>query len=210
MSMVAFSRYRVRVAVGVVAGLLPVLAGALPAAAATGSTTATIPIAVISITVSPGNVTFANCIEGNSLPGALGFPNGHCSTPTITITNTGAASHVFIQGTDATPLDGGTKWALCNPIPSDNLGGPACTGAPTGFAAFKPGADQFDMQNLANQGVGPLILTTPLCDNALPFTPCGAALANTAYMESVAMQGPTSSTDQSNSFSTTITWTATQ
>ncbi len=82
---------------------------------------------VRSITVSPATAAFSECEGGKSSQdtkstlGKLGFPNGQCSVGLtnpavypITITNTGIASYVYVNGTSASPADDGSQWALCN------------------------------------------------------------------------------------------------
>jgi hypothetical protein len=165
---------------------------ALPAAAATGATeTSTIPIAVLSITISPATSTFGTCSQGNSTPTGLGFPNGSCFAPGdltgITITNTGPAGHIFVQGGDAVPSDGGTHWTL--------------TGS-------TPGRDQYLLSTAGvpgNNG-GVLLTTSPQCDQAVTGTTCAAG-AGASFKEQLDLVGPSVSTDPSPSFSTQVTWT---
>src|SRR6516225_4803756 len=82
---------------------------------------------IVSVTVSPSSASFGGCAGGNasvntaSTSAALGFPNGHCSLGTpgahgsfpITITNTGVAASVYVNGGNAVPSDKGTDWGLC-------------------------------------------------------------------------------------------------
>ena len=68
-------------------------ATAVPAfAASSGSTTATVNVIqpVRSIIVQQPSVQFANCSGGNSTSSEIGFPNGTCTSPGVTINNTGA------------------------------------------------------------------------------------------------------------------------
>ncbi len=188
----------------------------LPAAAATGvppetipptagSVTATIPIAILSLTVSPSAVTYGNCTGGSSTPTALGFPNGTCHTNTvagrITITNTGAPGHIQVQGSDAVPKKGGKSWTLC---------WSTCSGFGLPGAA-NPGPDQFREFVVGGIGQGSVELRTfPQCDLAFRFGTgplCGSAAAGAAATESLGMTGPTSSTSPATSFTTTVTWT---
>jgi len=171
----------------------------MPAAAATGSVSATVNIAVISLTVSPGALTLGTCSGGNSTATQLGFPNGQCQGGPATITNTGAASHISLEGTNAVPFDNGTQWKLCpaGPLTLNGITLPTC--------APSPGQDQFTMavQGSQTQYVFP---TSALDGNFGAGS--GAATAGQSVTEAVALQGPSSSTDQSNSFTATITWIA--
>jgi hypothetical protein len=158
----------------------------------------TINVAVRSLTVSPSSVSVC------STQSPLTFPNGSCSTPTITITNGAAGGHIDIAGTNAVPSDQtGTSWALCVELTS-------CTGS-NGY----PGADQYREYNLVNPGAGTayqgLDLTTAgACDEVFD-EPSGFACSSSpgqTATEFVNLMGPASSTDQSPTFSASITWTA--
>ena len=165
-----------------------------PITAAAGSSateTSTIPIAVLSITISPATSTFGSCSEGNSTSTGLGFPNGQCIAPGdlsgITITNEGAAGHIFVQGGDAIPSDGGTHWTLVGSTPT---------------------RDQYLMATSAvpSNGGGVLLTTSPQCDTAFGGTTCAAA-AGASAKERLNLIGPSVSADTSPSFTTQVTWT---
>jgi hypothetical protein len=168
---------------------------ALPAAAASGSVATTVNIAMVSLTVSPGAVTLAQCSGGNSTPTRLGFPNATCTGGTVTVTNSGAGSHISMQGGNAIPSDNGTPWSLICPAST-----PQCATWST------PGADQFGLELIFPIGGGEFVLPTPQPD--VMFGTGGAATSGQSVPEPVDLWGPASSTDPSPSFTTTITWTA--
>ena len=179
---------------GVLVGVAVLGAAMGPAVSAEAGTsaveTSTIPIAVLSITISPTTSTFGSCSEGNSTPTGLGFPNGQCIAPGdlsgITITNEGAAGRIFVQGGDAIPSDGGTHWTLVGSTPA---------------------RDQYFMATSAvpNNGGGVVLTTSPQCDTAFGGTTCAAA-AGASAVERLNLVGPSVSTDTSPSFSTQVTW----
>jgi hypothetical protein len=198
------------------ASLLALLAGialAQPVEAG-NSIPVTIPVAVISVTVTSASpLVFGNCYGGNSTITALGFPNGICDTTgnPITITNTGAASNIQVQGTDANSGNGGTPWTLC----SGSFGGvgsaaPACTGL-IGAATVVPGPNQYAVNTGTLQHLlGTVLAKTPQCDSAFVLVQfpgaCGASAGQSAT-ELLFLSGPKSSTDGSASFTMTVTWT---
>jgi len=209
------SRKRARVVVGMLLAAAATVVFPLPVgglgvlplgvlASNTGSVTATIPIAVISLTVTPSTATFDNCDGGNSTAHALGFPNGSCSTILpLVVTNTGAASHIQVQGSDAAPSTGSPIWNLCFPGGSPKT--PACSG-PANF----PGTDEFSM-----------LYRVPFIGSSFPFSPLskepradqnfgvgGAAPAGATATEPLAIVGPFRSTNNSTSFTATVTWIA--
>ncbi len=220
------ARPRIRKRLALVVGLATLGATglfSLPAAAGTaGSVTATIPIAILSLTVSPSTVIYDNCQGGNSTAHALGFPNGDCNTagregvlplPTglpparafIIITNSGAGGHIQVQGSDAVPQGGGPHWTLCSQIRT-------CSGPGITARAKNPGADQFNEITRAEPtgSPGPELANTPQCDGAFKGgfgRDCGRALAGEAAAESLQVIGPASSTSPATSFTTTVTWT---
>jgi hypothetical protein len=177
-------------------------------AATTGSSTATIDVApeVLSLTVSPETVSFSSCTfytgTGSVSGSALQFPNGTCDVGTgaggaeddlvtggVTITNTGVAGDIDVNGADAIPSDDGTPWILQ----------PSTDGL--------PGVNQFNLWTawVYTTNLG----TTPACDDAFnaPDTGCGAT-AGQSQEEEIELRGPSSSTDTSSVFTTIITWTA--
>lgn len=194
-------------------GILVAIAGAvgvsclsaLPAAADSGSVGVTVNIAQISITVSPSTATLTGCSRGNSTPTQLGFPNGQCEGGAfITITNTGAGSHISVEATNAIPADNGTPWSLCT------FGGATPCSGPTITGVVAPGTDQFAM-TVQSASVPPLEGPQSLSTTLLPdghFGSGGAAAAGAMQKENTLLYGPQSSTDQSASFSTSITWVA--
>jgi hypothetical protein len=170
---------------------------------------------VVSVTVSPSSAAFGGCTGGNgsvntaSTPGALGFPNGRCwlGTPgdhgsfPVTITNTGVAADIFVNGAPAAPSDGGTQWGLCN------LGAnPAA--ACTGPGGKMPGANQYLVQNFAGANENTDGLTdTMSCDTEFAAGTC-SALQGDSQQEGLELTGPSSTADQSTRWTVTITWTA--
>jgi len=95
------------------------------------------------------------------------------------------------------PSAGTPNWTLCGP------GGTGCTGP-----AGAPGVDQFASVIFPPPlGTTRVDLTkTPQAD--LSFGAAGAAAANQAASEENDVTGPTTSTNTSLSFSTSINWTA--
>jgi len=145
--------------------------------------------------LSTSNVTFGSCSGGNNPASQLnmmGFPNGQCTSGPVTVTLSGNASSVSVTGTDATPIDNGRSWSLCGVDPS-------CT-------TSSPGVDQYSLQAIdsANQATHTNLGDTAACDAAFGCTGSGVT-SKTEYLQ---LTGPASSTDNSSSFSTTITWTA--
>ena len=145
----------------------------------------------------------ASAGSGNSLPDKLGFPNGICFAPAfysaataIIVTNTGAAGHIDITGSNAVPADNLTPWTLCDE-------GPSCTGP-----SNRPGQDQAAVRSLGVVGAvnGPFLSTNPQCDTAFSAGCAAATGQNTA--EFLQLTGPTASTDGSDTFTIHVTWTA--
>jgi hypothetical protein len=166
--------------------------GSAPAwSASSADVTATIPVLIKSVTISTRTLAFGRCSGGYSTGAGLGFPNGTCTTERVTVTNGSAPSTILVSGANATPSDGGKAWALC-----DGPGAPPCM-------LNAPGTDQFTEQDLAID-----LGLTPACDLNFASTPCGAAAPGQAKAESLRLYGPRSSTDQSTTFTTQITWTA--
>jgi hypothetical protein len=202
-------------AIGVAVSAVLLLAGApSPASAAADSSGATdaiidIDVPIRSVTVTPGEVTFAECSGPN--PAALTIPNGTCTVghsiggpPVggVTVTNTGYAGHILVNGSDAIPSDLGTHWTLCG-APQR----PACSGA------AGPGLDEFGMSVIGYLGGGMLAgvrLSDGLaCDRAFAIHPaCGAADHNASKVEQLRLIGPSASSNPSTRFTTRITWTA--
>ena len=170
---------------------------------------------IVSVTVSPSSARFGGCTGGNpsvdtaSTGGALGFPNGRCwlgapgshgSFP-ITITNTGVAATIDVSGAPAAPSDGGAQWGLCNLGPSPAV---TCSGS----GGKMPGKNQYLVQNFAGSSVNTSGLTDSMtCDTEFAAGSC-SAVQGVSQQEGVVLTGPTTSDDQSTSWTVTITWTA--
>jgi hypothetical protein len=170
---------------------------------------------VVAVSVSPSSTSFGNCSGGNgsvntaSTSGALGFPNGQCwvgkagsggSYP-ITITNTGVAAKIFVNGGNAVPSDSGTQWGLCNLGKSPAV---ACGQA----SGRLPGNNQYLLQNFAAGSVNTAGLTgTSSCDPEFAAGSC-AAVTGDAQQEGIEITGPELSSDTSTSWTVTIKWTA--
>jgi hypothetical protein len=164
---------------------------------------ATIPVAVRSLTVSPTSVTFGTCLVGTLSSTGLAFPNGLCTAPTaasdtvsnINVSNTGAPASVLVEVTNV--VTGGVNWS---PVSST------------------PGQDQFEMDNGA--ATTPFALT-PVCDgyftanmasgtnSAVSGSTCPVEVSSSASsLETLRLTGPSATTTQGTSFSTTVTWLA--
>jgi hypothetical protein len=196
-----------------------VLAGAVTASILTATASAdcggpcvpgvadeTIYVAVRSLTVTPN--VFSMCTAGTP----LNFPNGLCESAPITITNGGAGGRIEVSGGNAVPSDQVTNWSLCGAGGNSCTGTPVCTTAPGGLqlcGAAPPGVDQFE-QSTGNAGgfAGPNLAPGLACDTA--FDSAGGCVSSPGQVgtESVDLTGPTSSTDQSSTFSTVVTWVA--
>jgi hypothetical protein len=168
---------------------------------------------VRSVTVSPATAHFRTCSGGRAADNTqststkLGYPNGQCwvgapgASYPITITNTGIASYVDVNGAGAVPSDDGDQWTLCNRGPSPAAG---CTGHNDNW----PGNDQYLVQNFGPYGVDNGGLTdSPRCDRE--FDPSGRcwAVQGAAQTEGIELTGPYESSDSSTSWTVTITWT---
>jgi hypothetical protein len=170
---------------------------------------------LVAVSVSPSTARFGGCIGGNgsantaSTSGALGFPNGQCwlgkagsggSYP-ITITNTGVAARIFVNGGNAVPSDGGAQWGLCN------LGSsPAVTCA--NQSGKLPGNNQYLLQNFAAGGDNTAGLTnSSVCDPEFAAGSCNAVTGD-AQTEGIKITGPELSSDTATSWTVTIKWTA--
>src|SRR2546423_5485809 len=180
------------------AALAVFLSVASPLAAppsASATVAGTLSVAVLSVTVSQSAVNFGTCSGGNSTASKLGFPNGTCYAPVdsnniisyVTVTNTGAPGHIYVNGGDAVPSDNGTHWTLCT-----------CT----------PGQDHYSVNTANTQGIGNTYLQNgPVCDIAFDLNDC-VAPTNGARHEFVQLEGPSATTDGSNTFTISVTWTA--
>jgi hypothetical protein len=170
---------------------------------------------LVSVTVSPSTARFGGCSGGNrsvntaSTSGALGFPNGQCwlgkagsggSYP-ITITNTGVAAKIFVNGANAVPSDGGTQWGLCN------LGRSPAVACANGSGKM-PGNNQYLLQNFAAGSDNTAGLTNDsVCDPEFSAGSCQAVTGD-AQQEGIEITGPELSSDTATSWTVTIKWTA--
>jgi len=214
-------RTRAAVALAAAAGLAACSTGSASQPAGTPGKGQSIAISlkvvptVVAVTVSPSSAAFGACTGGNksvntaSTANALGFPNGRCwlGTPgsngsfPITITNTGVAADIYVNGASASPSDNGTGWGLCN-IGANPVS--ACTG-PGGKT---PGDDQYLLQNFAGGSMNPAGLTgTMTCDAEFAAGSCSAVQGD-SQQEGIELIGPASTADQSTKWTVTITWTA--
>jgi hypothetical protein len=170
---------------------------------------------IVAVTVSPSSANFGGCAGGNagvntaSTSAALGFPNGHCSLGTpgahgsfpITITNTGVAADVYVNGANAVPSDKGTEWGLCNLGTNPSVKCSADEGK-------LPGNNQYVVQNFTSGSMNPTGLTGGMtCDTQFAAGGCSVVQGD-AQAEGILLTGPASSSDQSTSWTVTITWTA--
>jgi hypothetical protein len=180
--------------------VLAIFVASASAAAPSASLQETIYQAVRSVTVSPSSV--AICPSSSPLI----YPSGTCTSPEITITNGLAGGHMDVVGADAVPADNGLQqdWTLCG-----NTGqGYNCSG---GNISTTPGNNQYLEQT---EPFGGGTAATPLgyyaeCDTAFDSGGTGCVTTSEeASNELIALTGPESSTDQSASFTTSVTWTA--
>jgi hypothetical protein len=174
-----------------------------------------VPPPTLSVTMSPTSASCGNYSGGQSPQAststALGFPNASCavgvpggagSSFPFKITNGTANSQIEIQASSAVPSDGGTQWILCGPaVP--------CTGPASQSGKF-PGANQFVAENFA-AGKQPNELTgTPVCDPDFDVGTIAGCSASPRQSQTEGIQfiGPSSSKDNSQSWTITITWIA--
>ena len=170
---------------------------------------------IVSVTVAPSSAGFGACAGGDpsvntaSTATSLGFPNGHCSLGIagahgsfpITITNSGVAADVYVNGDNAVPSDGGTQWGLCN------FGTNPAKACSAGSGKL-PGNNQYVVQNFTSGSMNPTGLTgTMTCDTQFAAGGC-SAVQGVAQAEGILLTGPASSSDQSTEWTVTITWTA--
>jgi hypothetical protein len=123
----------------------------------------------------------------------------------VTVTNTGVAGLVDVNGGNAVPSDSGTPWALCNTSPT-------CTGT-----EGQAGPNQYQIATIgwvgtaASPGININLLANAAdCDTAFDQTGSGGcnATSGQSQEEQLSLVGPESSTDTSDQFTTTVTWTA--
>jgi len=194
-----------------------VLLGAVAGSASAGNpaglnvTLSTVSQAVKSVTVSPTGINYSQCVYGTSSGNSLGFPNGACLTPSpgVTVTNGNTPAAILVNGADMVPSDNGTHWTLCQ-----GTSGPAlCStgGQPTPFV------DQYyETLNASGgyntgpqQGAGPFLAlaNSAACDSIIN-PGCGQSMPGQQKTEFPAITGPSSSTDASTAWTTSIVWTA--
>ena len=141
----------------------------------------------------------------------LGFPNGTCwvgeagetGVLPVTVTNTGIAANIKINGSDAVPADGGTSWQLCN---TGQNPANACTGS----HGKSPGLNQYLLRNFGLGRTGlesPGLTTSPTCDVAFGGASDCMATSGLAMSEGIELVGPSISADISTHWHITITWT---
>ena len=199
-------------AIGLVAvPAFPASAAGNPDPASLSVSVSVVPPGVKSVTLSVSSTTYTGCFYGSSTSTQLGFPNGACvaADEPITVTNGTALATILVGGADMVPADSGPHWVLCG------------VAVPCSSSQFKPGSDQYletvsaapGYNSGAQQGPGPFVLfdDTPQCDitfAGITGNICNPAPAGAANKEFLAMTGPSSSTDSSSTFSTTVTWTA--
>jgi hypothetical protein len=164
-------------------------------AAPTGVSASTTPIKSVTVTL-PSGVTvldYGSCSGGSSAPAALGFPNATCSTAQYTVTSNGNTSEqIDVQGSIAQPSDGSASvWQLCDPTVSP------CAGA-------QPGPDQYE--NLVLGSSASVYLTAAPREDAAFGT--STVAPGQSATETLRIIGPQSSTDQSQTFSMTVSYTA--
>ena len=178
------------------------------------------PDGVRTIQVDADWSSYDRCSDGSSSPDTLGFPNGECQdTLPVHVTNVGAASDIFVEATSMLPGDASTSpWQLCA-MDTDLPSSPVACDGPTAtdgeFAGRQlPGADQFH-QDIGAQDQSGTTQWAPV--SSLPGCDATFSLLNDqgcwAYPgqetdQYLRVMGPSSTTDESTSWSNTITWVA--
>jgi hypothetical protein len=190
------------IAAAAIVAMVGVCAGSALAASPTGTVQETISIGVRSVTVTPNSIAMCPSVE------PLTFPNGICYGPPVTITNGPAAGHIDVNGADAVPSDdSGSRWSLCTICGT-------CTGVQPPPDCSVPGQDQYEENSelfVAGEfHPGPQLTDAAQCDSAFDEPAAFACTASPAQVatEPMAISGPTSSTDPSPTFTTSVTWTA--
>lgn len=203
-----------RLLVALVAGAIALLPLGPASADDRATMTFSVSTGIRSLTLSTANLGIDHCNLKDSptrTGTTLTLPNGTCITTTYDITNGPAVSHIFVSsGDNAMPTDGGKPWSFCT--------GNACTG-PNSVARGgpDPGADQWYAATTARSTYGADLGSTPKCDRAFnPTTPggggqpAGDCLANpgdlTAFPVQIYLMGPATSTDNSGTFTITVTY----
>lgn len=183
----------------------------LPASsAATSTLTLTTAPHILSVTVGPAQVTFGVCSGGDTpSPGVMGFPNATCRAPgpnqALTVTDQGQSERILVQGGDFVPVDSSSnlltsgRWALCG---SSDRVAPACSNQGL------PGPDQYRLRTIGPTGTpGGWLSNSPQCDTALSSGGC-LLRPGQQVNETFVMLGPSSASNPSNHYETTVTWTA--
>jgi hypothetical protein len=168
----------------------------------------------LSVTMSPTSASCGNYSGGQSprasTATALGFPNATCSVGVpggagsfpFKITNGTASSQIEIEASSAVPSDGGTQWTLCGTsVP--------CTGPASQSGKF-PGANQYVAENFAEAKPFNELTGTPACDpdfDVGTIAGCSAS-PRQSQTEGIEVIGPSSSKDNAQSWTITITWIA--
>ena len=204
------ARVRPRLALGVVLAVGALVALALPAGA-DNAATGTVTLAVRSVTVTngTGGSTFSYDVCRNTSAGptvGLAIPNGTCDSTdnAVTVTNGVVPDQIEISATAFAPSDGtGAAWTLCGTNGLSGLGLPACNGPANGPIGNLPGSDQAAL-TVDGRAQG----TSPAPDPQLQNSPSPDARPGQGSTETASMQGPSSASDSSPSFSNVITWTA--
>lgn len=173
---------------------------------------AVVPPAVKSVTVAPSSTSYGQCQGGSSTGSQLGFPVGEClGQDSVTITNGTAPATILVNGTDMVPADNGPHWKLCSAfaqaLPCANQVQP---GPDQYFETVSPNPGYNLTNDAVQEGPGPFLGLTPqaACDtqfNGGSGCNVGPSEQGTEFL---AITGPESSSDSSNSFSTSVTWTA--
>jgi hypothetical protein len=190
----------------------PTVGAVAPTASASGVSE---PGHFAAVLVSSAQRRFGDC--GGTLAngaaftsGKLRFPNGRCWLGSrgpdgrfpVTVINTGVASEIYVNGSSATPADGGKPWTLCN---AGRQPAVRCTG-PNGL----PGVDQYMIVVFGADGGRDASGLTylPACDRA--FGPGGRCYAphGASGDEGLELIGPSASTDSSNHWSVAVSWQA--
>lgn len=179
----------------------------------TVSFTGSVPISVISITVSPTTSTFGKCAGGSSTTGTLGFPDGQCESPAIKVSESGGTTRVDGSASNASAADGGTGWSLC--VPFAVAGTPECENDSDSRlrAGSAPGPNQFALEDDVSGGLG--VGFIPSSGSCLPgfisarsFNCDDLSSAHSSEQMVLTVHGPELSNDDSSPFSVTVTFTA--
>jgi hypothetical protein len=178
-------------------------------------TLSTVSQAVKSVTVSPVGINYSQCVYGSSSGSNLGFPNGACLTPIpgVAVQNGNTPATILVNGADMVPSDAGTHWTLC--VFTVNCSGPFSFGGnplpgPDQYYESLNAAGGYNTQPQTGQGPFLGLTTTAACDSILSPNPgCPQSMPGQQKTEFPAITGPSSSSDPSTTWTTSIVWTAT-